>query len=262
VKPLQVSLDQETSIDDAPVMTIGLAGLLACRLKLAPGEVHLWRAPLADHVADGYKHLLSGDELSRAARFHFAKDRNHFIAGRALLRLLLATYSGIDAAELQFSYAEKGKPALVETQRNSIDFNLAHSHGLALFAFAKSRAVGVDLEFMREDLADQQIATRFFSPHEVEALSTVAAESKREAFFNCWTRKEAYIKARGDGLSLSLAGFDVSLRPDEPAVLLRNYKEPAEPGRWTMRAIPMPSGYVAALVVAGQDFCLRSFALE
>ena len=259
---VQLTSDKDSCGQDAKSVAIGLGGLLACRLKLAPVDVHLWQVTLADSLADGLKHLLSADESSRANRFHFAKDRNHFIAARVLLRTLLAAYLGINAKELQFTYAEKGKPYLEESARRGINFNLAHSHGRALYAFSHGREVGVDLEFMRETLADEKIAERFFSPREIETLRTVPAELRKEAFFNCWTRKEAYIKARGEGLSMPLDEFDVSLTPGEPAALLRNHKAPAEAARWTMRSIPMPAGYVAALVVEGHDWRLKTFSLD
>ena len=259
---VQITSDKESLVNETKSVAIGFGGLLTCRLSLAPEEVHLWRAALDDHLADGLKHLLSADEISRAERFHFAKDRNHFISARGLLRALLSAYLGINGEELRFTYAEKGKPSLEERQRGAINFNLAHSHGMALYAFSQGRDLGVDLEFIRKDLADEKIAERFFSPCEIDTLNAVPAELRKEAFFNCWTRKEAYIKARGEGLSLPLDEFDVSLAPHEPAALLRNHKEPDEVGRWTMQSVLMPDGYVAALVVAGHDWRLRSFALE
>ena len=262
VTGVQMISEQNSFDKDADRVGIGLCGLISCRLTLAPEEVHLWQAALDDRLAESVKHLLSADEISRADRFHFARDRNHFMAGRGFLRTLLSVYLGISPDELRFSYAEKGKPFLEEIQQAGLNFNLAHSHGMAIYALSQGRAIGVDLEYVREDLAGEKIAERFFSPREVEVLKKVPAELRKEAFFNCWTRKEAYIKARGEGLSMSLDDFDVSLGPGEPAALLLNQTEPAEVTRWTMRSIPVPSGYVAALVVEGQDFQLRSFQLE
>jgi 4'-phosphopantetheinyl transferase len=177
------------------------------------------------------------------------------------LRSLLSAYLGISSEELRFSYAEKGKPSL-QKGPSEINFNLAHSHGMAVYAFSHTREVGVDLEYMREDLANEDIAKRFFSMREIKMLDAVPAELKKLAFFNCWTRKEAYIKARGEGLSMPLDEFDVSLEPGEPAALLANHKEPAEITRWSMQSIPVPTGYVAALCVEGFDWLLKSFALE
>jgi 4'-phosphopantetheinyl transferase len=229
---------------------------------LSAQEVHIWHAGLDDHAPERLLPLLTEDEVSRADRFHFARDRNHYIVARGLLRKLLAGYLGADAAELRFAYAEKGKPALEGSQRSLLSFNLAHSHGRAIYAFSRSRELGVDLEFMREDFAGDKIAERFFSPVETVALQALPPELRQQAFFDCWTRKEAYIKARGDGLSMPLDEFDVSLAPGEAAALLRNHKEPAEVRRWTMRTITVAPGYVAALVVEGQDWRLQSFQLD
>jgi 4'-phosphopantetheinyl transferase len=231
-------------------------------LKLSAGEVHVWHADLDKHAADQLRLLLSDDEIARARRFHFAKDRNHYIVARGLLRKLLASYLGIGAAELRFAYAEKGKPSLDGSQSGAINFNLAHSQARAIYAFSLGRQIGVDLEYIREDLAGDQIAERFFSAREIAELRTVPAELRKEAFFNCWTRKEAYIKARGEGLSLPLDEFDVSLLPGEAAALLRNHKEPDEVRRWTMQSISVPEGYVAALVVEGDDWRLKNFEVE
>ncbi|MGH9874027.1 MAG: 4'-phosphopantetheinyl transferase family protein [Pyrinomonadaceae bacterium] len=231
-------------------------------LNLAADEVHVWLAKLDDYPADDLKLLLSEDERSRAARFRFDKDRNHYVVARALLRKLLAAYLNVGAGELQFSYAEKGKPALDESQRTSLNFNVAHSYGLAIYAFACNREVGVDLEFIREDLANEDIAERFFSQAEIDSLRELPAQLRKQAFFDCWTRKEAYIKARGDGLSMPLDEFDVSLRPGEAAALLRNHKKPNEVTRWSMQSLCVPDGYVAALVVSGHSWELKQFRLD
>jgi 4'-phosphopantetheinyl transferase len=254
--------DKQSIGQDEKTIAIGLGGLLSCRLKLSPGDVHLWQATLDERLAIELKYLLSQDEQTRADRFHFEKDRNDYVAARVLLRTLLTVYLGIDSDQLRFAYADKGKPYLEESGSSGIKFNLAHSHGRALYAFSNGREVGVDLEFMREDLADEKVAERFFSTGEIDSLKAVGPELRKEAFFNCWTRKEAYIKACGEGLSMPLNEFDVSLAPNEPAALLRNRRLPAEADRWTMRSIPMLAGYVAALVVEGHDWKLKTFALE
>jgi 4'-phosphopantetheinyl transferase len=231
-------------------------------LQLSADDVHVWLAKLDDYSADSLKLLLAEDELTRAARFHFEKDRNHYIVARAWLRKLLAAYLGVRPRALRFSYAEKGKPGLEESQRSSLSFNLAHSGGMAIYAFSRHREIGVDLEFIREDLADEKIAERFFSKREIADFRNMPAELRKRAFFDCWTRKEAYIKARGDGLSMPLDEFDVSFVPGEIAALLRNHKEPEEVNRWMMQAVEAPDGYVAALVASGQDWQLKSFTVD
>jgi 4'-phosphopantetheinyl transferase len=229
---------------------------------LSANEVHVWQAKLDDHDAGGLRDLLAADEIARADRFHFAKDRNHYIVARALLRKLLAAYLEINAEAVRLSYAEKGKPFLTDPAQSTLKFNVAHSHGLALYAFSPGREVGIDLEFIKEDLESEEIAERFFSPREVQVLMTIPAHLRKRAFFDCWTRKEAYIKARGEGLSMPLDQFDVSFAPGEPAALLRNDQEPVEVARWTMRNMTMPLGYVAALVAEGDDWDLQTFAVE
>ena len=232
------------------------------RLQLSADDVHVWLAKLDDYPVDSLKCLLAEEELTRADRFHFERDRNHFVVARGWLRKLLAAYLGVSPRELGFSYAEKGKPALEESQRSSLSFNLAHSGGMAIYAFSHHREIGVDLEFIREDLADEKIAERFFSEREIADLKNLPAELRKRAFFDCWTRKEAYIKARGDGLSMPLDEFDVSFVPGSGAALLRNHKEPEEVNRWMMQAVEVPEGYVAALVASGQDWQLKSFTVD
>jgi 4'-phosphopantetheinyl transferase len=150
---------------------------------------------------------------------------------------------------------------LAGVENSLLNFNLAHSHAKAIYAFSRGRELGVDLEFIREDFGGEEIAERFFSPGEIAALKNVPPELTKEAFFHCWTRKEAYIKARGEGLSMPLDVFDVSLLPGEPAALLCNHKEPAEVTRWSMQSVPVPDGFVAALVVEGHSFKLKRFSI-
>src|SRR6185295_13768703 len=228
-------------------------------LALDVTEVHLWQASLDGRPADIFESFLSPDELERANRFHFLKDRTHFVVARGLLRNLLAAYLGVNCAQLNLSYGAKGKPFLLLDGQTQINFNLSHSHGRAAFAFSRGRDLGVDLEYVKDDFDDELIASRFFSRAEVFALRTVSAELRKQAFFNCWTRKEAYIKARGEGLSMPLDQFDVSLAPGEAAALLRNHKEPGETTRWSMRSVNVPSGYAGAVVVSGQDWKLKTF---
>jgi 4'-phosphopantetheinyl transferase len=275
------------SSEDSPIpIDAGLpdpaSAVDASRLELHANDVHIWLAKLDDFAADSLQPLLTEDELARAARFHFAKDRNHFMVARGWLRRLLGAYLDINARDLRFSYAEKGKPALEVEQpdllnrrsldrgsldrdsldQGSLNFNLAHSNALAIYAFSRDREVGVDLEFMRDDLADEKIAERFFSPGENEVLKGLPAELRKQAFFDCWTRKEAYIKARGEGLSMPLAEFDVSLAPGDAAALLSNHKEPEEVARWSMQSVVAPAGYVAAVVAAGHGWQVKMFTVD
>jgi 4'-phosphopantetheinyl transferase len=156
-----------------------------------------------------------------------------------------------------FCYGAHGKPALAgDTGADAIRFNAAHSLGVALYAVTRGREVGIDLEHIRFDLAVMEIAERFFSRREVATLRTLPTEAQRQAFFRCWTRKEAYIKARGEGLSLPLDQFDVSLTPAEPAAVLGTQRDPSETARWSLQELPLAPDYVAALAVEGHGWRL------
>ena len=231
-------------------------------LTLDTTEVHIWQASLDGRPADIFESFLSPDEIARADRFHFPRDRQHFVVARGLLRNFLAAYLGVNSSELRFSYGAQGKPFLLLDGQAQINFNVSHSHGRAAYAFSRGRELGIDLEYVKEDFDDELVAKRFFSRAEVLALRTVPPEIRKQAFFNCWTRKEAYIKARGEGLSMPLDQFDVTLRPGEPVALLNNYREEREVSRWSMESIPAPEGYVGALVAEGRDWQVKSFSLE
>ena len=227
-------------------------------LSLPRSEVHVWRALLDQPQSlTAFLASLAHDEQERAARFLFQKDRQRFIAARGLLRAILSRYLNLRPDDLSFGYSAHGKPFLASAPGGDLRFNVSHSHGLALFAFARERDLGIDVEQMRPEVAGQRIAERFFSAAEVAALRELPAEQQREAFFNCWTRKEAYIKARGEGLSLSLDQFDVSLAPGQPPALLRTAMAADEASRWSMIELAPTAVYKAALVVEGQDWQLR-----
>ena len=224
------------------------------RLTLACDEMHVWRARLdrGPAVVRAMRDTLTPDERERADRFRFEKDRVRFVVARGALRDILGRYLGSPPGAISFSPGEFGKPELAGAAAESrLRFNVSHSDGLALYAVNREREVGVDLELLREDFAGLEIAERFFSPREVQALRALPRESRAAAFFNCWTRKEAYIKARGEGLSHPLHGFTVSLAPGEPAELLATDDDPAEAARWSLVELSPAEGFAAALAVKG-----------
>ncbi len=161
-------------------------------------------------------------------------------------------------AQLQFAYNEYGKPSLSTSwQGKFLNFNLSHSHNLALFAFSYVGEVGVDIEYMRADVAVEQVARVSFSPREQALLLTLPIEERRHAFYTCWARKEAYIKGRGTGLSLEPNLFDVAFLPGEPAALLASREDPREPARWwALQALEPGAGYAGALAIAGHGWSL------
>jgi 4'-phosphopantetheinyl transferase len=220
---------------------------------LRQDETHIWRAPLDHGVActKRLRCLLSADELSRASRFHAEQHRDWFIASRGLLRMILARYLESSPESLRFAYGLKGKPTLAPgCGDGSLRFNVSHSGGMALYAITRDREIGVDVERIAPELAEG-IAERFFSPWEVAILGRVPPDRRSETFFACWSRKEAYVKAKGDGLSLALDEFDVSLAPGEPAAILRTRGDPDEARRWSLAALDPGPGYAAAVAIEG-----------
>jgi len=193
----------------------------------------------------------------RAERFYFKRDRKHFIVGRGLLRTILGCYLGIAPNRLQFCYGPRGKPDLAETSGGSkLCFNLSHSQGLALYGVTREREIGIDLEHIRSISQAEQIAERFFSVQENAVFRVLPPSKKQVAFLNCWTRKEAYLKAIGDGLARSLEQIEVSLAPGEPARLLSTEGDPQSAEHWTLQELMPAPGYVAALVVEGYGWRL------
>ncbi len=184
--------------------------------------------------------ILSDEERARAARFHFDRDRRRFVNCRAKVRTTLGRYLNTDPARIEFRYNEFGKPSA-----EGIFFNVSHSHDLALLAISRTREVGVDIERIDASFAHDNIPERFFSPGEVMALRALPEHQQFQAFFACWTRKEAYIKARGMGMALALDSFDVTLTPGEPARFLRGA------GDWSIESLAPPAGYAAAVVADG-----------
>lgn len=220
---------------------------------LIPGKVHIWRVFLEPSgQLEALEQQLSPEELGRANRFYFASDRQHFIVAHAALRTILAGYLGLRARDLSFSITPYGKPFLTDSfPPGRLEFNLSHSGQLALIAVSWNMKIGVDIELIRPDFSGEAIARSYFSKQEVASYLALPEGVRTEAFFACWTRKEAYIKACGEGLSLPLEQFDVSLAPGEPARLLSTRPDAQEAGRWRLMALHPAAGYQAAVVVEG-----------
>ena len=229
-------------------------------LELHHEEVHIWRASfyqLTPYLSQ-FEALLSSDERSRAQRYKFEENRSEYTLARGLLRNLLGLYQNADPLRLRFVYNPYGKPSLVGgAGQLGVSFNVSHSHGIVLYAFSRNRELGIDLERIRPEAAQGGVAERFFSQREVSTLRSLPEYAQPLGFFNCWTRKEAYIKARGEGLSIPLNQFDVSLAPGEPAALLESRVDPTDINRWSLHALNMGTQYVAALAVEGQECALK-----
>jgi 4'-phosphopantetheinyl transferase len=224
---------------------------------LASDEVHIWQAtleqdaPTLAHLHD----LLNVEERQRAARFYFPADQRRYTVGRGGLRLLLGYYLQTAPTQIHFVYNRYGKPELAPVNgAPALHFNLSHSGEVALYAFAQQRPLGIDIERIKPDLAWRDLARHVFSPYEQQVLETLPAMEQLPAFYRGWTRKEAYIKARGMGLSLALDQFDVTMEADRSAQLLATRDDPQEAARWTLCDLPAPAGYAAALVAAGRGW--------
>jgi 4'-phosphopantetheinyl transferase len=223
-------------------------------LNTRPGHVDLWATALdpATPTLARLERLLDADERARAARFVFAPDARRFRVARGTLREILGGYLGVAPADVRFAYAAAGKPALAAPFTGAgVEFNLSHSGEIALYAIADQRRIGIDVEQIRPLDDMEALAERNFSAAERRALFAVAPAQRAVAFFACWTRKEAYIKALGDGLGHPLDSLTVSLGAGEPARFLEIGGEPAAAARWTLAALDVGAGYEAAVAVDG-----------
>lgn len=250
-------------------------------LQISSDVVHVWRANLnlPEPQIQQLLPTLSEDEQQRAARFYFQRDRLHFIAARGILRNILGNYLSIAPIHIKFSYSPRGKPALaehIEANNTSfprlclgtckLEFNLSHSHGLALYAIALDREIGIDLEYIRE-IEAEQLAKRFFSDREYASIISVHPQEQPRVFFHYWTCKEAYLKATGDGL-VGLEKIEISLSTKEPHLVptappgnARTDKHQPDPG-WSVKPINPGSGYIAAVVVAGGGWRLQTWDFD
>jgi 4'-phosphopantetheinyl transferase len=230
---------------------------------LHANEVHVWCARLDITAAEReqVEPWLSGDERTRAERFCFERDRTRYVVRRAMLRALVGRYAGVHPSRVAFSYTQRGKPRLaVPLDIHDLSFNSSHSQDLALFAFARHSAVGVDVEWMRPLEDATTIAQRFFTTREIAALNSVDLSARTEAFYNCWTRKEAFVKATGEGLQRPLDSFDVSLIPGEPARLLSCAD--GDVAAWSLHSVNPAAGFVGAVAAPDGHLTLHCWQLQ
>jgi len=222
-------------------------------------EVHVWQVDLVawDKHADSLLELLNTEERQRAARFKFPAPGNQFVISRALLRRALGCYLRIEPHDIHFRTTANGKPELAESR--DLHFNLSHSEGVTLFALARHRQVGVDVERIRENADAMELAERFFSAKEVQWLRSQPQSEITSFFFSCWTAKEAYIKAQGEGLSLPLGSFGVLpvVKAGSSELHLEVYDDPEESSRWSMWKLELGPGLRAALAVEGVNCRVR-----
>jgi 4'-phosphopantetheinyl transferase len=222
--------------------------------SLEPNAVHVWAIPLAAPPATcaALEVVLSPDERRRAARFRFDQHRNRFIVGRGRLRMILGRYLNFEPAAIEFDYSERGKPFLASRLgRSGLEFNFSNSGLLALLAVTRDQAVGVDLEAVRPIQDVDGLVTRFFSPRENAIFHTISEEHKPAAFFNLWTRKEAWLKATGQGIGHALNQVEVSFLNGDEAKFL-GLPSGFSLSAWHLRSMTPAPGLVAALARAGE----------
>lgn len=234
-------------------------------VMLDEAAIHIWRLPLdlPAQWLESARQMLTPEETRRADRFIRAEHGRRFTAARAALRVLLAGYLNAEPGDLRLAQNEYGKPYLAGDHENSrIHFNLSHSCELGLAGFCLGVPIGIDIEQDRPRPDMLKIAKRFFAPQEVDALLAVEPEFQQQAFYTCWTRKEAYIKARGEGLHRSLKRFQVSLAPGDPPALLHTDDPPEESGQWTLYELDPGAGYTAALAAQGSPRQIRCWVFQ
>ena len=234
-------------------------------LMLKNDEVHIWRASLemTPCRVKTLEQLLSTDELGRAERFHFQKDRDHFVAARGILRLILGRYLLRRPKKLLFCYGPTGKPELAgEAAGRAIGFNVSHSHGLALFAITSGRQVGVDLEYIREDFSVGDLINELFSPGEILACKALPPDEQQRTFFLWWTRKEAWLKARGSGLALDPRDIDLSRLRAISGMLPEIYEDGRGLALYSVTDVDASDRFAAALAVEGHCWQLKCWQWE
>lgn len=260
-------LETETHLNGAAAHSAGVTEQAWVRGPLSPDidahETHLWRIDLRCESTAEMKASLSPEEHARAVRFHFDRDRARFLIAHASLRMILSRYLEVAPASLAFAQTAYGKPFLVNPEAEGLRFNLSHSEDLALVSVSREREVGIDVEFMRPHFATINVARHFFSVAEVYTLTGLDPASWTQGFYNCWIRKEAYVKARGEGLSRALDSFDVSLAPGVPPALLQTRFDPSDVSRWSLHDLFPAPNYAAALAIEGARShpAFRYFAL-
>jgi len=229
--------------------------------ELTGDSVHVWTASLEQlqFDIDSLRSLLSPDELARADRFYFERDRNAYIAGRGLLRTLLSAYLGTPPAQIEFRYAVRGKPSLkAESPEQTIQFNLSHAQDLIVYAFSRNRHLGIDVEQIARLANYERIAEQYFSPLEISYIRGLPEDEKTRAFFTLWTCKEACLKATGDGLAVPLDQVEITLKEGKPPGLITLPGKQDLAAVWQLETFEIATGYLASLAIEGGG-CQVSF---
>ena len=225
-------------------------------------RVTVWKINLQHLNPDqsSYNRFLSDQELEKSKRFYFEKDQRRYVQSHAILRMILGEILGVSPITLQFISNRFGKPYISSQHGYSeLFFNLSHSQSGVVIAVSQGIECGVDIEYQRDVFPSREIAEHFFSKVEIRSLLALPPEQQKEGFFNCWTRKEAFIKAKGQGLTIPLDSFDVSLVPGEAARLLQSRLEPDDSERWSLVHLDTWNQYSSALCAQSKNI---SYVIE
>ena len=226
-------------------------------IELGPSEIHVWRFALdaSEERKESLWQTLTEEEQNRARRFYFERHRRRFVVARGTLRAVLGRYHQQAPERIQFRYGIHGKPVLEGGA--DLHFNLSHSGDAGLLGLTRGQELGIDLEQVRPRDHLEDLARRFFAPPEVAVLEAVGPRDRELAFFQCWTRKEAFLKAGGQGLARPLDSFCVSLHPEEPARLLTVEGDAQEAARWSLRTLTPWPGFVGCVAIRAHGWDLR-----
>jgi 4'-phosphopantetheinyl transferase len=235
---------------------------LASKSELGEGSVHVWAVPLnaSSDTLPTFERVLTSKELEKAAKFRAVHLQRSFIAARGVLRFLLASYLGVAAGDIEIEYGARGKPVLAS--HGPVNFNISHSGTLALFAFTNACEVGIDVEQIRSIPERCEIAAQFFCPREIAELDSLPHDLRDGGFFSCWTRKEAYVKGTGEGLSVPLNSFRVTLGPGDPLRLFQILRNGEQLLNWTMHDLALGPEFAAAVVYRGDPRLVRMRVLS
>ena len=220
---------------------------------LDPDGVHVWSAalPAAEGIVERCRAVLSVDERERAGRMLVPSSRDLFVVGRGILRALIGGYLGVLPADVRFAYSAFGRPSVqADGSRPALQFSVSHSGALIALAFAREARVGIDVERVRTSTDCDAISARFFTPAEQASLAALAPADRIDAFFACWTRKEAVLKAVGLGISRGLGRVEVSCHPGAAARVVRSLLAEVDPAGWALLDLAAPAGYRSALAVS------------
>lgn len=234
-------------------------------VRLESGEIPVWCASLGDFNSElpQFRAMLSSAEQAKAARFRFSRDRNSYVIRHGILRVILGRYLAQPPSEIELCYGPFGKPEIKgEVVGESLHFNHSHSGDLALFAVARGSPIGIDVEYLRPLPHLEAIAARFFSPREAEMLTALRTECRMEQFFACWTRKEAILKATGEGIGEGLANVEVAFTAREEAEIPRIAGESQGRTEWELRSFSPAPGYLAAVAFKHHNMTLRQWRVD